>query len=452
MYIVVTLPSFFDGEAETITMMFQSGLQRLHLRKPGSSIAECRSLLCDIPQCYHCRIVLHDHYELADEFALGGVHLNSRNTSPLRLPHNGQTVSVSCHSIEELAARKRDGYFCRDGKHGSFDYLSLSPIFDSISKEGYLAAFTPEQLLQAKSEGIIDSKVVALGGISADNVCLTERYGFGGVMVLGDAWRHYASPDETGVVLSIAGSDCSAGAGIQQDLKTATACGCYCATVITAVTSQNTLGVQGVMPVPADVVESQLRSVFSDMRVEAVKIGMIPCRDVAEVIVRILTEESKRRILPIVLDPVMISTSGTRLMAEDCVEYVVSRLFPLCTLLTPNIPEWEFLTSLQRLPDVPVLLKGGHADTDEMTDTLYLSAGVGSAEPIRYSSPRIATQNLHGTGCTLSTAIAAMLTKGQSLATAVGNAKRVMDDFIRSGATLHVGHGNGPMWSKAFEE
>lgn len=434
MYIVITLPHFFEGEADAITLLFQSGLQRLHLRKPDSSIDECRQLLRDIPAVYHPRIVLHDHHQLVTEYTIGGVHLNGRNPQP---PTGWQgNISRSCHSLQEVAEWKP-----------RCTYVTLSPIFNSISKQGYNAAFTHEQLTEAHAHGIIDHKVIALGGICADNANQAMQYGFGGVMVLGDAWEPPLNPPSRGtlnvpVMLSIAGSDSSAGAGIQQDLKTATHCDCYATTVITAITSQNTLGVQGVMPVPADVVESQMRSVFSDIRIDAVKIGMIPNLDTAKVIVKVLKEERTKRILPIVLDPVMISTSGTRLMAENCVEYVVNDLFPLCTLITPNIPEYEYLQQYH-VTGYNMLLKGGHADGNDMTDTLHLAA---ENRSMQYTSARIDTHNLHGTGCTLSSAIASFMAKRQSLATAIGNAKQVMDDFIRGGVSLNIGHGNGPMW------
>lgn len=431
MYIVITLPHFFEGETDAVTLMFQSGLQRLHFRKPGSTVDECREWMRRIPEAYLSRIVVHDHYELAREFNLGGIHLNGRNQAPSWLDFDAINVSCSCHAIEELKEKRMSDY----------RYLSLSPIFDSISKQGYNAAFTSEQLLKAKADGVIDERVMALGGISHDNIGKAMKYGFGGAMVLGDAWKK-------GCVLSIAGSDCSAGAGIQQDLKAATYCRTYAATVITAVTSQNTLGVQGVMPIPADVVETQLRSVFDDVTVGAVKIGMIPNRDVASIIIKVLREEKSKRVLPVVLDPVMISTSGTRLMSEDCVEMVVKELFPLCTLITPNIPEWEFLSSNfgneLRTLNVSILTKGGHADGDVMTDVLHLAD---TQQIIEYTAPRIKTQNLHGTGCTLSTAIASFMAKRQSVAVAVDNAKQVMNTFIAGGATLNVGHGNGPLWA-----
>lgn len=427
MYIVITLPQFFSGEADAITMMFQSGLQRLHLRKPGSTPDECRQLLRCIPEAFHNRIVIHDHFSLLAEFSLCGVHLNSRNPEAPDGWHGH--VSVSCHSIAELAERKKE----------NFTYLSLSPIFDSISKTGYNAAFTEEELEKAHEAGIIDARVMALGGICRHNVKKALSYGFGGVMVLGDAWKQQTLP----IVLSIAGSDPCAGAGIQQDLKTITNCGCYGATVITALTSQNTMGVQGVMPVPADVVESQLRSVFSDLRVDAVKIGMIPNVEVAEVIVKVLKEQKSKCVLPIVCDPIMLSTSGTRLMSEECISLVSEELFPLCTLVTPNIPEHEYLLSHNYAIKTNLLLKGGHAEGEAMTDTLHLRC---ERTQSQFSSPRIATRNLHGTGCTVSSAIASYLAKHQSLSTAVANAKQYITSAIEGGKDLHIGHGNGPLW------
>ncbi len=413
MYIVVTTPHFWPGEAEAITMLFQSGLQRLHLRKPGHSSAECQALLDKIPTCYHERIVM------------------GKITSD---------KTCSCHSIQELTEQKANP---------AYEYLTLSPIYDSISKEGYRAAFSREELVAAREAGIIDSRVVALGGICRDNIAETLQMGFGGVMVLGDAW-HGIETDETNlpVVLSIAGSDPSAGAGIQQDLKTMTNHQCYGATVITSLTTQNTQGVQSQMPVPADVVESQLRAVMDDLRVEAVKIGIIPTIDIARAIVRVLREEKAKYVLPVIYDPVMVSSSGHSLMDEDCVRYMVEELFPLCTLVTPNIPETDVIRRVMGLEaDMPwpcnMLIKGGHAESDMMTDRLWL---VDEQREVSFSSPRIHSTNLHGTGCTLSSAIACCMAKKQSLATAVGNAKDYISQAIEQGSRLHVGHGNGPLW------
>ena len=237
------------------------------------------------------------------------------------------------------------------------------------------------------------------------------------------------------IVLTIAGSDPSGGAGIQQDLKTITACGCYGATVITSLTSQNTLGVQSAMAVPADVVASQLQSVLSDLRPSAVKIGMIPDREVAEAIVRSLSAIE----VPIVYDPVMISTSGYLLMAPDAIDYIARHLFPLCTLITPNLPEAERIdvSSLK----AAYLIKGGHADSDMMTDVLHMPDGTTR----QYATPRIRTRNLHGTGCTLSSAIASYLALGHTLPQAVAMAKDYITSAIQRSVDIHIGSGNGPL-------
>ena len=175
--IVITRPEFIDSEAEKIVARFsEKGVDLGHIRKPGSSPDQVRSLLLEVPQQFHSRLVLHDHFSLAVEFGLYGVHLNSRNPLP---PENWKgSVSRSCHSLEEICNHK-DG--C--------SYLSLSPIFDSISKSGYLSAFSPEQIASAVDGGIIDRKVYALGGVTFDRLPLVKSMGFEGAMILGDAWK-----------------------------------------------------------------------------------------------------------------------------------------------------------------------------------------------------------------------------------------------------------------------
>ncbi len=249
------------------------------------------------------------------------------------------------------------------------------------------------------------------------------------------------------IVLTIAGSDPSGGAGIQQDLRTIEALGCYGASVITALTTQNTLGVQSVMPVPADVVRSQLEAVLSDLDVKAIKIGQIPSAEVAHTIAETLHQHlSPNTHHPIVLDPVMISTSGRRLMSEDAIDVVVSELFPLCTLVTPNIPEFETLLALPGYDAhrYNLLIKGGHAEGSEMADRLCLTNGTKRV----YVTEKIESTNLHGTGCALSSAIAASLAQGYSLEEAVARGKDYVTKAIRGGRDLGVGHGNGPVFYK----
>jgi hydroxymethylpyrimidine/phosphomethylpyrimidine kinase len=239
------------------------------------------------------------------------------------------------------------------------------------------------------------------------------------------------------IVLTIAGSDPSGGAGIQQDLKVITAHGCYGATVITALTSQNTQGVQSSMAVPTEVVASQLQSVISDLRLSAIKIGMIPNEDVAQVIVEAIKDVH----VPIIYDPVMISTSGYQLMSSDAIDFITSYLFPLCTLVTPNLPEAERLQAQLAYPQTAFLIKGGHAHSTLMTDRLIMPDGTVS----EFTTEKIATNNLHGTGCTLSSAIASNMALGDSLPKAISKAKEYITAAIRRSVCANIGHGNGPL-------
>ena len=244
------------------------------------------------------------------------------------------------------------------------------------------------------------------------------------------------------IVLTIAGSDTSAGAGIQQDLKTITALGQYGATVITALTAQNTVGVQAVEPVSGKMVARQIRSVMDDLDVRAIKIGMIPTLEVAKSIVEQITDYGLQitndSSLYIVWDPVMISTSGTRLMAEECIDYLQEHLAPLCTLITPNLPESALFNPPYK---ANMLIKGGHAEGEEMTDTLILMDGSRHT----FTAQKIDSTNLHGTGCTLSSAIATYLAAGCSLPEAVAQAKDYLTRAIRAGQQQQIGHGNGPL-------
>ncbi len=176
--IVVTQPFFFAGEAARIEALFRAGLELLHLRKPASSAEECGALLEQLPPFCRGRIVTHDHFGLVARFGLRGVHLNGRN--PLPPPGFAGQRSASCHSLEELAGRKREG----------FDYLFLSPVFDSLSKRGYRAAFPPEALAAAREAGVLDGqRVVALGGIRPELLEQVAAWGFGGAAVLGYVWQ-----------------------------------------------------------------------------------------------------------------------------------------------------------------------------------------------------------------------------------------------------------------------
>jgi hydroxymethylpyrimidine/phosphomethylpyrimidine kinase len=255
------------------------------------------------------------------------------------------------------------------------------------------------------------------------------------------------------IALTIAGSDSSGGAGIQADLKTFAAFGVYGASVITALTAQNTKGVAGIHRVPADFVAAQIDAVFSDLDVGAVKIGMVAQLATIDAIVAGLARWPPR---PVVLDPVMVATSGDRLLAADAVDALRTLLIPRAALITPNLleaaalldepmasSEADIANQGQRLLAMgcrAVLIKGGHGQGTESIDCLISSNGV-----IALAAPRVATKNTHGTGCSLSSAIAAGLAKGDEMETAVCNAKAWISAAIAAADRLGVGHGNGPI-------
>ena len=255
-------------------------------------------------------------------------------------------------------------------------------------------------------------------------------------------------------VLTIAGSDSGGGAGIQADIKVISATGSYAASAITAVTVQNTLGVQDVHPVPVETIAAQISAVLDDIGADAVKIGMLHSSEVVKAVASTLRKYDIRNI---VLDPVMVSTSGHRLIEESAVAVLTSDLAPMARVITPNIPEAEILAgekiaSQNDLPriarklscggKVSVLMKAGHLTEDVLTDVFY------NAEEdhfVELKSRRSSTKNTHGTGCTLSSAFASYLAQGFSLDDAASAAKRYIASAIESGARYEIGHGHGPV-------
>lgn len=261
------------------------------------------------------------------------------------------------------------------------------------------------------------------------------------------------TPATPPIALTIAGSDPSGGAGIQADLKTFAALGVYGASIITALTAQNTKGVTGVFAVPPDFIRAQFDAVMSDLTVSAVKTGMLA--DAATVAA--VTDALQQSKPPyIVVDPVMVATSGDRLIDSAAVTAVRNRLIPRATVITPNLPEAAALleTRIARSSDDmrdqakallqlgcgAVLLKGGHGEGDEALDLL-----VTASEEMHLVKPRIKTQNTHGTGCTLAAAIAAHLANGLTLPAAAEAAKDFVWQALRSAATQQIGAGHGPV-------
>ncbi len=260
-------------------------------------------------------------------------------------------------------------------------------------------------------------------------------------------------PRMTPVALTIAGSDSSGGAGIQADLKSFAALGVYGASVITALTAQNTTGVSGIHPMPAEFVTAQIDAVFSDLAVGAVKIGMAAQAATIAAIAEGLARWSPRHV---VLDPVMVATSGDRLLAAEAIDALKTMLIPRASLITPNLPEAAALLNeplaeseaavesqgrrLLAMGCHAVLVKGGHGHGAESIDYL-----IDCDRTVALAAPRIRTANTHGTGCSLSSAIAAGLAKGEDLETAVRDAKAWITAAIAAADRFAVGHGHGPV-------
>lgn len=255
------------------------------------------------------------------------------------------------------------------------------------------------------------------------------------------------------IAVTIAGSDSGGGAGIQADLKTFSALGVYGASVITALTAQNTLGVRAIHDAPPEFIAAQIDAVFSDLDVKAVKIGMLSRVATIETVANGI---DRHRMRNVVLDPVMVAASGDRLLAQDAVAALRLMLIPRALVITPNLPEAAALLdapiakdeaemqvqarALLKLGAKAVLIKGGHGESAESVDLLVDAGGV-----VRLAAPRVPTANTHGTGCTLSSAIAAELAKGRALADAVRTAKTYITAAIKAADRLKIGKGRGPV-------
>jgi hydroxymethylpyrimidine/phosphomethylpyrimidine kinase len=254
-------------------------------------------------------------------------------------------------------------------------------------------------------------------------------------------------------VLTIAGSDSGGGAGIQADLKTFAALGAYGMSAITALTAQNTVGVQSVELVSDAMLQAQLDSVLGDIGADAIKIGMLPTPSAAHIVAKAIAQHNISRV---VLDPVMVATSGDRLVSTDTMQSIVQALFPLATVITPNLNEASWLLNkpvahvheleaagrdLLALGAHAAMVKGGHLQGDQLSDCLVQTG----SPTTQLSHPRIATHNTHGTGCTLSSAIAVYLARGLALAAAVEQAHAYLHAAIQAGSTFSLGAGHGPV-------
>ncbi|KFE99851.1 hydroxymethylpyrimidine kinase [Chryseobacterium formosense] len=254
-------------------------------------------------------------------------------------------------------------------------------------------------------------------------------------------------------VLTIAGFDGSGGAGIQADIKTISALGCYATSVLTALPVQNTQGVRNIFPIPVEAVSEQIEAILDDIFPDAIKIGMVHTPELVETIVKTLAKYKK---VPIVFDPVMVATSGHRLIEEKTIETIIEKLFPISDIITPNMDEAAILAKMEvkNLDDMKIagerikelgckniLLKGGHLETEMITSFFYNDQN----DYQSFKSEKVDTKNTHGSGCTLSSAIASFIARGKSMDEAVAFAQYYVSEAVLKGSDVQTGKGNGPL-------
>jgi len=457
----VTDRSWLNGRTvkEQVEEALKGGATFIQLREKeldyDSFLAEAIEIknLC---KKYDVPFVINDNVDIAIECDADGVHVGQSDMEAGNVREKlgpNKIIGVSAHTLEEAFAAKANGA----------DYLGVGAVFSTSTK---LDAGTTSFGILYDICNTVGLPVVAIGGINENNILELKGTGIDGVAVVSAI---FSKPDITKAtenllilakeltapysrikkVLTIAGTDPTGGAGIQADIKTITAHKLYAMSAITALVAQNTTGVYDIMEVPPEFVASQLDCIFTDIRPDAIKIGMVSNSKIIETIEAKLKEYKAENI---VVDPVMVSTSGDSLISDEARETLITRLLPLGTVITPNIPEAEVLCGFkikstddmvkaaekisENLP-AAILIKGGHL-ISTATDLLYQNG-----EITWFSSERIDNPNTHGTGCTLSSAIASNLAKGYTLKESILNAKGYLTGALK--AQLNLGKGSGPL-------
>ena len=442
---------------EQVQQALQGGATMVQLREKSLSEAEVIKLakeLSELCHSYNVPLIINDNADIALKSGADGVHVGIEDTPVAEIRKKvGKDfiIGATAKTVEQAQAAEAAGA----------DYLGVGAVFPSPTKQNAIRITT--QQLKAICESV-NIPAVAIGGINLHNMEEIKGGGMKGVAVVSAIFgaediktatkqlkvkAQTLCPCSLKTALTIAGSDSSGGAGIQADIKTITVNGVYAMSAVTALTAQNTMGVTGIFEVPPEFLGQQIDAVFTDIPPDAVKIGMVSSSELIRVIAEKLKEYNAKNI---VVDPVMVSTAGSRLMREDALKTLEGELIPLATVITPNIPEAEILSEMkiQSPEDMTaaakaigdkfgcgVLLKGGHSVSDA-DDLLYHN---GSCKWFR--GKRIDNPNTHGTGCTLSSAIAANLAKGHDLETAVERAKEYISGALA--AMLDLGKGSGPM-------
>ena len=447
-----------DGETleEAAQAALAGGVTILQLREKhashGELVAAARRLK-PVCEAYGVPLIIDDDVEAVLESGADGVHVGQGDMAVAearRILGPDKIIGASAHSEAEAREAVRQGA----------DYLGCGAVFATATKND-TTPLSREELRRICR--CVEVPAVAIGGITEANCMELAASGIAGIAVVSSI---FAAEDKRTAarrlrllaeriagkrraVLTIAGSDCSGGAGIQADLKTMLANGVYGMSAITALTAQNTTGVYGILESTPEFLASQLDCIFGDIRPDAVKTGMVSSAGLIRVIGEKLKEYGAEHI---VVDPVMVSTSGSKLLQEEAMEALTSVLLPMAEVITPNIPEAEVLSGMEiasaadmetaaekifRAYGCAVLCKGGHSLNDA-NDLLCDGEGC-----TWFAGRKIDNPNTHGTGCTLSSAIAANLAKGMELREAVAVAKEYISGALAAG--LDLGKGSGPL-------
>ncbi len=455
------------------------GVTMVQLREKECSTAEFVALARELKtalQPLGIPLIINDRIDVALAVDADGVHIGQSDMpyeTARALLGKEKIIGLSVETMEEVvAANALD-----------VDYIGISPVYATPTKTDTLTPFGLEGIEEVMR--LSHHRCVAIGGMNRGTIGEVIARGVEGVAVVSaivaaESPRN-ASAELAAIirdncpvfpvnsednkqlpivnrplnkVLTIAGSDSGGGAGIQADIKSISANGCFATSAITAITAQNTLGVNAVEGLSVDIVEGQIDAVLSDIGADSVKVGMLHSAEVVHCVARMLR---KYDVTNLVLDPVMVSTSGHKLIEDSAIEVLRTELIPMARVITPNIPEAEILlgesisaqddlpAAARRLSDkckVSVLLKAGHLKNDELIDVFYNRE---TDELVELSACRVDTRNTHGTGCTLSSAFAAQLAKGLSLTEAARAAKAYINAAIIHGAGYEIGQGHGPV-------
>ena len=398
--------------------------------------------------------IVNDDPRLAKELDADGLHLGQDDgdiASVRALLGEGKVIGKSTHNLEEALRAEQDGA----------DYIGFGAMYPSGSK---IVSHLPGVEGVASIRDKIKIPIVAIGGINPANACGVIEAGADALAVISSVLSsprpdivaaellllfNRVKPFPRGAVLSVAGSDSGGGAGIQADIKTVSLLGSYAATVLTALTAQNTRGVSAIYGLPPSFVKEQLDAVLSDIPIDVIKTGMLHTPAIISALAERLGE--LKIIIPMVVDPVMVAKGGAALLERDAVQVFIDQLLPLTYLLTPNIPEAERLLGrsiknesemeqaamdLHAMGAANVLVKGGHLTDRFSTDILF-----DGRRCHRFTTDRVFTNNTHGTGCSYASAIAALLAQGEPLPQAVERSKTFIFSAIRHAQALGKGHG-----------